>query len=57
MFDNLMKEVEYLRDARPDYGILEAIMFINEYQDEYASEVRRELREFMRQGAKMMAPA
>lgn len=57
MFDNLMNEVEYLRKARPDYGILEAIMFINQYQEEYASEVRRELKEFMRQGAKMMAPA
>lgn len=57
MFDNLMAEVEYLRQARPDYGILEAIMFINEYQEEYASEVRRELKEFMRQGSKLFAPA
>jgi hypothetical protein len=57
MFDNLMKEVEYLRNARPEYGILEAIMYINQYEDEFASEVRRELREFMRQGRKMMAPA
>ncbi len=56
MFDNLMNEVEYLRKARPDYGILEAIMFINQYQEEYASEVRRELRDFLREGATMMAP-
>ena len=56
MFDNLMNEVEYLRKARPDYGILEAIMFIDQYQEEYASEVRRELRDFLREGAKMMAP-
>jgi hypothetical protein len=55
MFDNLMAEVEALRNARPDYGILEAIMFINEYEDEYDSIVRRELREFMRQGRKLMA--
>lgn len=56
MFDNLMAEVEYLRQARPDYGILDAIMFIEQYQEEYASEVRRELKEFMRQGARLFAP-
>lgn len=57
MFDNLMNEVEYLRKARPDYGILEAIMFIDRYQEEYPSEVRRELRDFLQEGARMMAPA
>lgn len=57
MFDNLMNEVQYLRQARPDYGILEAIMFIQQYEEEYASEVRRELKEFLRQGAKMFAAA
>ena len=55
MFANLMAEVEYVRAAR-NYDILEAIMFINEYEEEFPSEVRRELKEFMRQGAKMFAP-
>jgi hypothetical protein len=52
MFDNLMAEVEYVKQAR-GYGILESIVFIQEYEEEYPSEVRRELKEFMRQGAKM----
>jgi hypothetical protein len=54
-FNNLMSEVEYLRKARPEYGILEALMFINEYEEEYPSEIRRELREFMRDGRRMFA--
>ena len=55
-FDNLMAEVEYLRKSRPEYGILEAIKFIKEYEDQYPSEVRRELKQFMFDGARMMAP-
>ena len=55
MFKNLMNEVEAVRQARPEYGILEAIMFINEYKDEYDTDVKRELRIFMSQGARMMA--
>ena len=55
MFENLMAEVEYIRTAR-GYGILEAIAFINEYEDEFPSEVRRELKAFMREGARMFAP-
>jgi hypothetical protein len=51
MFDNLMAEVEYVKQAR-GYGILESIVFIQEYETEYSSEVRRELKEFMRLGAK-----
>lgn len=54
-FNNLMAEVEFLKTAR-GYGILDAIMFINEYEDEYPSEIRRELREFMRDGRRMFAP-
>jgi hypothetical protein len=30
-------------------------MFINEYEEEYPSEIRRELREFMRDGRRMFA--
>ena len=53
-FNNLMSEVEFLKTAR-GYGILDAIMFINEFEDEYPSEIRRELREFMRDGRRMFA--
>jgi len=52
MFENLMAEVEHIREAR-GYDILEAIAFINEYEEEFSSEVRRELRKFMREGARM----
>lgn len=55
MFSNLMSEVEYIREAR-GYNILEAIQFIKEYEEEYPSEVRRELKQFMFDGARMMAP-
>lgn len=54
-FNNLMAEVEYIREAR-GYGILEAIQFIKEYEEEFPSEVRRELKQFMFDGARMMAP-
>ena len=53
-FNNLMSECEYLKVAR-GYGILESIMFIQEYEEEYPSEIRRELKEFMRDGARMFA--
>ena len=55
MFSNLMAEVGYLKEAR-GYGILESIQFILEYEEEYPSEVRRELKQFMRDGARMFAP-
>jgi hypothetical protein len=55
MFKNLMAEVESIRIAR-GYKTLEAIAFILEYEDEFPSEVRRELKNFMREGAKMFAP-
>lgn len=55
MFANLMAEVEFVRKAR-GYNILEAIQFIQEYEDEFPSEVRRELKQFMFDGARMFAP-
>jgi hypothetical protein len=55
MFTNLMIEVEAIRKARPDYGILEAIMFINDNEDEYDSVVIRELGVFLSQGRRLMA--
>jgi hypothetical protein len=56
MFTNLLNEAKVIQDAW-GYGLLEAIMYIEEMQDEYPSVVQSELREFMRQGAKMFAPA
>ena len=55
MYKNLMAEVEYIREAR-GYGILDAIVFIRDYEEEFPSEVRRELAAFLREGAKMFAP-
>ena len=56
MFNNLMAEAKYIQDAW-GYGFLEALQFIIDMEDEYSSEVRRELKQFMRDGAKMFAPA
>lgn len=56
MFANLMAEVEALRKARTEYGVLEAIVFIDTYKDEYSAAVRKELVEFFRQGRLMFAP-
>ena len=56
-YSNLMAEVEYVRDNCADYkcGILEALMYISENEEQYPSEVRRELKMFMREGARMFA--
>lgn len=54
-FSNLMNEVEAMREAW-GYGVLEAIIYIRNNESQYPSEVRRELKEFMFQGAKMFAP-
>jgi uncharacterized protein YktA (UPF0223 family) len=50
-----MAEVDYIRKNWKEYNILEAIMFIDEMEDQYPSEVRRELKEFMRDGARLFA--
>lgn len=55
MFDNLMSEVEYLKSIKQVPGILEGIMYILDNEDQYPSEVRRELKSFMRQGAMLFA--
>jgi len=54
-YGNLMAEVAALREAR-GYGILEAVQFIMVYEEEYASEVRRELKDFKRECSRMFAP-
>jgi len=54
-FSNLMNEVEAIREAW-GYGVLEAIIYIRNNETQYPSEVRRELKEFMFQGARMFAP-
>jgi len=53
-FNNLISECDYLKAAR-GYDFLEAVTFILNYEEEYPSEIRRELREFMRDGARMFA--
>jgi hypothetical protein len=53
-FSNLMTEVEAMRDSW-GYGMLEAIQYIQENREQYPSEIRRELREFMFQGAQMFS--
>ena len=54
-YHNLMAEVDYICKGYSGYGILEAIMFIKECEELYPSEVRRELKEFLRDGANMFA--
>ena len=54
VYNNLMAEAKYIQDAW-GYGLLEAIMYIDEMEEQYPSEIRRELKEFKRQGAKMFA--
>jgi hypothetical protein len=56
MYTNLLRETKAIQDAW-GYGFLEALQFIIDMEDEYSSEVRRELKQFMRDGAKMFAPA
>jgi hypothetical protein len=55
MYKNLLAEAKVIQDAW-GYGLLEAIQFIVEMEDEYPSEVRRELKQFLRDGARMFAP-
>ena len=54
MFNNLMAEAKYTQNAW-GYVLLEAIMYIDEMEEQYPSEVRRELKEFKRQGAQLFA--
>jgi hypothetical protein len=54
-YGNLMGEVAALQHAR-GYGILEAIQFIMAYEEEYPSEIRRELKDFKRECSRMFAP-
>jgi hypothetical protein len=54
-FNNLVAECEFLKVAR-GYDFLDAVTFILDYEEEYPSEIRRELKEFMRDGRKMFAP-
>jgi len=57
MFSNLMSEVEYLKSTGQVPGILEGIEYILDNEDQYPSEVRRELMEFMRQGRQLFREA
>lgn len=55
MFKNLMEEVNAIQQAW-GYGTIEALEFILNHEEEYTGQVRRELKEFMRQGAMLFAP-
>jgi hypothetical protein len=55
MYSNLLAEAKVIQDAW-GYGLLEAIEYIIELEDHYPSEVRRELKQFLRDGARMFAP-
>jgi hypothetical protein len=55
MYSNLLAEAKVIQDAW-GYGLLEAIEYIIELEDQYPSEVRRELKQFLRDGARMFAP-
>ena len=53
-FSNLMGEVQAMQDSW-GYDMLDAIQYIQDNKEQYPSEIRRELREFMFDGAKMFA--
>jgi len=53
-YANLLAECQFIQDAW-GYDFLGALGYILDMEDEYPSEVRRELREFMRDGARMFA--
>ena len=55
MYDNLMNEVDAIKRAWK-YDTLQAIEYILDMQDHYSAEVQRELKQFMRDGARMLAP-
>ena len=55
VYGNLMSECEYIKSFR-GCGLIEALEYILDNEDQYPSEVRRELKMFMRDGAKLFAP-
>lgn len=58
MFDSLMNEVECINKHLGTVGVLDAIMYIQAHEDEYkGTQCYREYLNFMRQGARMFAPA
>lgn len=56
MFDRMLAEIEFLKSEGRVPGILEGVMYMLENEDQYPSEVRRELKEFMRQGRQLFKP-
>lgn len=56
-YDNLMQEVEWLRQVNPSWGILEALVCIRDNAGDFPEEVRVELREFMREGQRLVGAA
>lgn len=54
MYKNLLDECSMIQNAW-GYGFLEALSFIMEMEDEYPAEVRKELKQFLADGARMFA--
>lgn len=54
-YSNLLSECEYIKSFRGG-GIIEALEYILDNEELYPSEIRRELKMFMRDGAKLFAP-
>jgi hypothetical protein len=54
-YNNLMDECEYIKQTRK-VGLIEALEYMLDNEELYPSEVRRELKMFMREGAMLFAP-
>jgi hypothetical protein len=56
-YESLMNEVECINSAWGMVGMLEALQYIERNEDEYVgTQVFREYRAFMREGARLFAP-
>lgn len=57
-YANLMDEVECINKYLGTVGVFDALIYIQTHEDEYEGTVaHREFRKFMRDGARMFAPA
>jgi len=53
-YDNLMNEVEWLRQCNKEYGILEALVCIRDNIEDFPEEVQVELKQFMHEGRRLV---
>lgn len=54
MYQNLITEAQYIQNSW-GYNFLDAIQYIADYKEEYPAEIRRELQQFLADGARMFA--